>query len=554
MSTASNTIKKRWDIVGLVTAALIVATMAGGLFIGANAIRLYNDMRTTWRHYDTVSAEKVQYLTQIHVYLGFSGLTKNLKNYLLYNKKYLLTWIDIDLDQAKNSIDSYSLLDVNADEKKALQTLRTLVLNVRKQIRTIPRLRAHGMTPAQIDTAINLNTAAAAAALDKLRWAWRAQASKAEVTMNEASTKGTALVRMGWMFLPVMILIGVIVFWLIRRLYKQIAAYEHEKAALQESEQKFRDMAANVPGVIFQWYGRQNGERGYLYVSPRCQELYGVSPDELKRDWQALSLHPDDRERYFETINDAFEKRSEWSFEGRLLTPSGEEKWWRGISKPFPLGNNEVVFNGVMVDISLQKQMEEKLRLLATTDPLTGIINRRHFLHKAEEEIARAHRYQKPMSFLMLDLDKFKSVNDTYGHPCGDEVLRRFVTTTQEFLRTTDVFARFGGEEFAILLPETDIPGAVILAERICVGIENMDVEWRDEALHITVSMGLAQLGPDDKTIHSIVTRADKALYTAKAEGRNRVVISDGDITLSSKSAPELIELTTTEPGVHGAN
>jgi len=554
LSNIQSLFATRWNIISSLAMILIVATAAGGIFIGANAIRLFSDMRDMWHHYDQVSEQKVTYMTQMHQYLGYSGFSQHLKDYLLHGEDHVLTWLDIDLDQAKNAVDTYRLLDINDEEKAALADLRALIVKSRAQILEIPKLRQAGMTPAQIDKQINLSPDAAVAALDQLRWAWRQQAAIAEETLNSTSKTGANLVNLGWVFIPIMGLIGVIVFWLMNRLRRQVTAYEREKAALETSERKFRDMAANVPGVIFQWYERRDGERGYLYVSPRCQEIYGVSPAELQHNWQALSIHPEDKARYIKTVDHAFETRSEWSFEGRFLTPEGEEKWWRGISKPVPISNDEIIFNGVIIDISLQKKMEEELRALATTDGLTGAFNRRHFIFEAKTEVPRAKRYENPLTVLMVDLDHFKNINDDYGHAGGDEVLRRFVATASESLRGPDVLGRIGGEEFAIMLPETDLVGAIALAERIRTDVQDLNIRWDKHTIKVTASIGVAMLQKDDADIHALLARADKALYTAKAEGRNQVMVSGGNVELSTDTATEVLDLTAAGPGPHGAN
>jgi len=559
LSFLQTSFTRRWNHVSFIAMVLIITTAAGGIFIGANAMRLFNDMRVEWQRFDQVSEQKITYLIKMHQYLGVSGFSQRLKTYLLHGDERLTALIDIDLDQALNAVRSYNLLDVNADETAALQTIKNLVLKSRTQVAKIPQLRAQGLSPAEIDLSIDLNPEAAIAALDQLRWAWRQQAAITQNAMNATSKTGENLVSMGWIFMPVMGLIGLIVFWLMNSLRCQVTAYEREKAALETSERKFRDMAANVPGVIFQWYERSGGERGYLYVSPRCQELYGVSADELQKNWQALSIHPEDKQRYLDTVKSAFEKRTDWSFEGRFVTPSGEEKWWRGISKPVPvndepINDEEVVFNGMIIDISLQKKMEHELRALATTDGLTGAYNRRHFIYEASLEVPRAKRYNSPLSVLMIDLDLFKKVNDTYGHAGGDSVLRQFVKTVNTFLRSQDVLGRIGGEEFALMLPETNIKGAVVLAERIRTGIQNLAVAWDKTTIKITASIGVSTLQPGDSDIHDIMAKADQALYTAKAEGRNRVACHGGEIKLSGDTTPELLTLSSAPPGPHGAN
>jgi len=310
-------------------------------------------------------------------------------------------------------------------------------------------------------------------------------------------------------------------------LEKTIVELIAAKSNLSASDEKFRAMATNVPGILFQLLERRDGARDYLYVSPRCEEFYGVTPEELKNDWQALNLHPDDRERFLETIRDAFENQTEWSFEGRVLANDGTEKWCRGISTPNAVNDDETLFNGLIVDITEQKEMEGELRRLATTDPLTGAFNRRHFLELAEKEIVRTQRHRKDLSVMMIDIDHFKKINDTYGHPAGDDAIKATVDTVRDRVRGIDVVSRFGGEEFVVMLPETASGGGMILAERIRQAIEEMSVFWEDKEIRFTVSIGLTTLQPGERSLEKALKRADDGLYRAKTDGRNRVVLMD---------------------------
>ncbi len=312
-------------------------------------------------------------------------------------------------------------------------------------------------------------------------------------------------------------------------LEKTIVELIAAKSELSASEEKFRAMAANVPGVIFQMVERRDGQRGYLYVSPRCEEFYGVSPDDLQRDWEALTLHPEDRDRFIETIREAFENQTEWSFEGRVVTTEGAEKWCRGVSKPIAVNDDETIFNGVIVDITHQKKMEEQLRKLAATDPLTGAFNRRHFMAVAEMESERTRRNGHPLSVLTLDIDHFKKINDTYGHAGGDEALRKTVETVKNQLRSSDVLGRFGGEEFCVLLPETASKGAMVLGERIRRAIAAMAVSWAGREFGFTISIGVAEWRPREPSLEESLERADQSLYRAKTGGRNRVVLYEGE-------------------------
>lgn len=169
----------------------------------------------------------------------------------------------------------------------------------------------------------------------------------------------------------------------------------------------------------------------------------------------------------------------------------------------------------------------ERLFELATIDPLTGCINRRHFVERANDLIALSRRLAAPISLAIMDLDEFKRVNDTYGHPAGDAVLRMIGRTSQSHIRATDLLGRIGGEEFALLMPNTAVDGAFHFAERLreAIGDEAADVEGT--ILRMTVSVGLAQMRPDE-SFDQLYARADAALYSAKEGGRNRV-ITDAD-------------------------
>jgi diguanylate cyclase (GGDEF)-like protein/PAS domain S-box-containing protein len=180
----------------------------------------------------------------------------------------------------------------------------------------------------------------------------------------------------------------------------------------------------------------------------------------------------------------------------------------------------EIVFQ----DITRRKQLEAELTRLATTDGLTGLANRRHFIQQLKMEIARIQRKAAPAALLMLDLDHFKRINDSYGHAGGDAVLQAFAHATQGNLRKIDLVGRLGGEEFAILLPETGLEPALHFAERLRQHIETMTVESNGKQIQVTVSIGLTEMTPADTQTDATLARADAALYQAKTGGRNQVV------------------------------
>jgi diguanylate cyclase len=164
-----------------------------------------------------------------------------------------------------------------------------------------------------------------------------------------------------------------------------------------------------------------------------------------------------------------------------------------------------------------------QLAVLATRDELTGVFNRRQFLVLADREWARCRRYDMGAAMIMLDVDHFKRVNDQHGHLAGDLMLREIARAAAETLRHADFLGRFGGEEFIVFLPHTDVLGALDVAERIRERVAAINLEWRGQQIATTVSLGVATLGISHDTVGALIADADRALYTAKDAGRNCV-------------------------------
>lgn len=165
-----------------------------------------------------------------------------------------------------------------------------------------------------------------------------------------------------------------------------------------------------------------------------------------------------------------------------------------------------------------------ELRHLAEVDPLTSVFNRRAFLTLLDKGLSYARRAQAPLAVLVMDLDHFKKINDTWGHQCGDDALRHFVQLAQQCLRKEDVMGRQGGEEFVILLPGTDGAGATTVAERLRARVQAQPLDTDRRSIALTVSIGVT-LSTDGDSAEAVLQRADEAMYLAKERGRNRVVV-----------------------------
>lgn len=178
------------------------------------------------------------------------------------------------------------------------------------------------------------------------------------------------------------------------------------------------------------------------------------------------------------------------------------------------------------VTLSLYVELEQsrmEIRDLAITDDLTQVFNRRHFFDLAGREIERSRRNRGPLAIVLFDIDDFKMVNDSYGHLVGDLVLQEMCEICLSIVRPYDVFARFGGEEFIFLLPDTDEAQTRAFAERLCQLVAGRVISFNGSGIQITISVGVAVFDPREDTLDELISRADSALYDAKKLGKNRL-------------------------------
>ncbi len=287
----------------------------------------------------------------------------------------------------------------------------------------------------------------------------------------------------------------------------------------QQQKQLSDDIINSLPGIFYMLneYGR------FVRANPRFSVVTGYSMGEILAMSALDFFEAEEKQLITNKMREVFEKGEAW-VEADLVVKDGRKI-------PYYFNGHRITFTsksylvGLGTDISERKLLEMELVRQATTDMLTGLPNRRYFLELASQEIARSRRYVKLLSVLMIDLDEFKSINDNYGHQTGDTVLVKFAEICRKSMRAIDVTGRLGGEEFAILLPETEEKEALDAAERLRRSVAGEKVEGEGgKTVHFTISIGVATLSPSSDDIDVLLSAADKALYEAKRSGRNRVV------------------------------
>ena len=313
--------------------------------------------------------------------------------------------------------------------------------------------------------------------------------------------------------------------WIVIR---QVSRLQKARAALVESEGKFRLLAENSSDVVA-LISRAGIRR---YVSPSATRVLGRTPEQLIGTSVLDMIEPEDRPTLDAAVAQLRRRRSDaMMVVHQVQRPDGTTIWLESavrVARDTVTGHADGVV-AVSRDITDRKELEAKLDALAKTDGLTELANRREFDQRLDFELRRAARDGTPVSLILIDLDRFKRFNDTYGHQAGDECLRLVSREIKrKALRPADVAARYGGEELALLLPDTPGQGAALVAERIRVAVEELAIEHMGNAPvnAVTISAGVATAQVDGSATSStaLIRLADEALYEAKRSGRNRIV------------------------------
>lgn len=309
------------------------------------------------------------------------------------------------------------------------------------------------------------------------------------------------------------------------------------REALARSEAELRALFSSMKDTVL--VIDRNGV--YQSVAPTTPELYYIPPEEVVGNTLPAFFPEDKVKEFLKAIEEVLLTGNTVHLEYEIVL-DGQAPWFEAAVSP--LGPDTTIW--VTRDITARKRTEDDLRranislqeaqkelqqlfeheqVLARTDVLTHLYNRRYFFELAVREFSAAVRYQRSLTLILFDVDGFKTANDTFGHGLGDTILTRISHTAKLQVREVDILARYGGDEFTVLLPETNAEQAMLIAERIRTSVETIDIECGETTISVTVSLGVAEIDLEqDQSIEDVIRRADQALYKAKQSGRNHAV------------------------------
>lgn len=315
---------------------------------------------------------------------------------------------------------------------------------------------------------------------------------------------------------------------------------------LRNNELRYRIVADNT----HDWEFWQAPDGQFLYVSPSCQRITGIPADELLRDPDLLLriVHRDDIAAFLNHRQMVTAKRVSGDCEFRIILPDGGIRWISHVCQPvFDALNNYLGVRGSNRDDTSRKymnidlaganeqlrlqvkeilQLQTELREQALHDPQTNLYNRRYLSETLERDLARMKREKKPLSVIMMDIDHFKIINDTYGHPMGDQFLAKIAEVILSHTRGSDIACRYGGEEFLLVMPGATPKSAIKRAEDIRLACAEIRIPHQKKSLKVTLSFGVAAYPTHGKNAEEIIANADAALYDSKHNGRNKVSLS----------------------------
>lgn len=302
----------------------------------------------------------------------------------------------------------------------------------------------------------------------------------------------------------------------------------------------YDQLVKHIPVGVYRFRTTFQGKMTFEYVNRQFCEMLGLVASDVYRDVQLAfnTIHPDERGEFIALNREVIRTQEPFMWEGRVVV-EGDQKWLRIASSPEPFEKGVTIWNGAVMDITDRKNAEKALRDInavleyrlaeieklqeqlqeqATRDYLTGLFNRRYLDETIEREVARSHRDKRQLSVVMIDIDHFKGINDTYGHQAGDMVLIELGELLGKFSRSSDIACRHGGDEFVVVMPNATSDQALKRADEWRSAFEQMRFSFDDRRFATTLSMGIASFPSHASSSQGVFQAADQALYQSKLQ------------------------------------
>ncbi|MGB0670442.1 MAG: diguanylate cyclase [Rhodospirillales bacterium] len=560
--------------IGIGASLLLVLAMGAVIVTVLGASDQARIAKDRWAAFEATADRKSSILVELEAAIGFGGMLHAFKDFVLRGTDLEAERFESGVTRSRVLIAAYRELGASGTEAAALETLEETIDEYRTAFADAAAIDRSRNIPAQeIDAWVLVEDGPAVAAFNSLRLSQAAEAQAGRFGLKQAMEESVLRLRYALLSIPAMMIAAIAILGLMRALVRLMRLREAEEARLRASEERFRQLfEGSLQGVVV------HRDMNPIFANRAFAVLVGV-PDvaavTVETDLLSLftclgldSAKPDEDgpERLYRSLHSRVMAGDIPSWDGRVQVQlrDGRRLWFQELLT-FIDWDGEPAVQAAYVDVTervarertllserdhhqahatelqalteelntalqMSEERQRELHRLSISDPLTGVFNRRHFMARGADELARVNRgTENFLGVAMLDIDHFKKINDTHGHAAGDDALRAFASTCLETLREIDVFGRLGGEEFAVILPETGKEGAEVAAERLRVAASNIVVDGPNGPFSFTVSIGVAVIATWGDSFDHLLQAADEALYSAKESGRNRSVLVEPD-------------------------
>jgi len=458
-------------------------------------------MYRVWNENSKLTISETEALYQINKNFGYGGFIHHFKNFVIRRDDKYLHLAESSINRTFKYIDRYAALNLNQEERAAINAFREVVSEYHDKFKEVRRSYSKDLSTTELDSLVKVDDRQAFEALQAISNQTQTNTLRAIKSLETKMNSSTSILDyLSVISLIVLTVAGFVIIYIARYLTNVLGEFE---TLFHLSPDAL--IVSNYSGEII----RANQKAEEIFEIPVKQLCQSTIEDLMPNKFRGV--HVKDRKRFTdETKTHQMEDRGP----NFLALRSSGEEFPVSISistYETPRGKYNI---SIVKDISKQKQIEKELN----TDGLTGLSNRKYFSHYLELELHRIRRVDSTLSLIVCDIDFFKQVNDTHGHQKGDEVLIELAKVLKSNARASDLVCRWGGEEFIIVCPDTDIAGAQNLAEKTRNAIERDVIS----GVKITASFGISEL-QDQEGSQALFQRADQALFDAKASGRNCV-------------------------------